>query len=197
MESAWRGLEDLVNNTNFKADITIDLLDVAKEELTEDFENNSSNIFSSALFDKVYIQEYDQYGGRPFGVHASACTSSPRRARTSPGWSAWARWPTPRTARSSPRPATSSSAARASRRWSPQEPGRRARATRASAGGTSSATPRRRRTWASPSRATWCACRGIRTRTPATCSTSPRRPGATPSKYLWGDAAILFAPQPR
>jgi type VI secretion system protein ImpC len=68
MESAWRGLEDLVNHTNFKADITIDLLDVAKEELAEDFENNSSNILSSALFDKVYIREYDQYGGRPFGV---------------------------------------------------------------------------------------------------------------------------------
>jgi type VI secretion system protein ImpC len=68
MESAWRGLEDLVSHTNFKADITIDLLDVAKDELGEDFENNSSSILSSALFDKVYIREYDQYGGRPFGV---------------------------------------------------------------------------------------------------------------------------------
>jgi type VI secretion system protein ImpC len=68
MESAWRGLEDLVNHTNFKADITIDLLDVAKEELSEDFENNSSNLLGSALFDKVYVREYDQYGGRPFGV---------------------------------------------------------------------------------------------------------------------------------
>ncbi|MDY7233068.1 type VI secretion system contractile sheath large subunit [Hyalangium rubrum] len=68
MEAAWRGLEDLVTNTNFKADITIDLLDVEKKELAQDFENNSSNIFSSALFEKVYIQEYDQYGGRPYGV---------------------------------------------------------------------------------------------------------------------------------
>ncbi len=68
MEAAWRGLDDLVSNTNFKADITIDLLDVEKAELAQDFENNSSNIFSSALFEKVYIQEYDQYGGRPFGA---------------------------------------------------------------------------------------------------------------------------------
>ncbi|RKH11391.1 type VI secretion system contractile sheath large subunit [Corallococcus praedator] len=68
MESSWRGLEDLVNHTNFKANIAIDVLDVAKEELAEDFENNSSNIFAGALFDKVYIQEYDQYGGRPFGA---------------------------------------------------------------------------------------------------------------------------------
>ena len=80
MESAWRGLEDLVNHTNFKADITIDMLDVAKEELAEDFENNSSNLFSSALFDKVYIQEYDQYGGKPFGaiIGLYDFTSSPR-----------------------------------------------------------------------------------------------------------------------
>jgi len=68
MEAAWRGLEDLVNNTNFQADITIDILDVDKGELAEDFEKNSSSIFSSALFDKVYIKEYDQFGGRPFGV---------------------------------------------------------------------------------------------------------------------------------
>jgi len=68
MESLWRGLDDLVQNTNFQADITIDILDVDKEELAEDFEKNSSSIFSSALFDKVYIKEYDQFGGRPYGV---------------------------------------------------------------------------------------------------------------------------------
>ncbi|WP_224360578.1 type VI secretion system contractile sheath large subunit [Hyalangium versicolor] len=68
MEAAWRGLDDLVQNTNFQADITVDILDVEKEELSEDFEKNSSNIFSSALFDKMYIKEYDQFGGRPYGV---------------------------------------------------------------------------------------------------------------------------------
>jgi type VI secretion system protein ImpC len=68
MESTWRGLDDLVQNTNFKADITIDILDVEKAELAQDFENNSSDIFSGALFEKVYIHEYDQYGGRPYGT---------------------------------------------------------------------------------------------------------------------------------
>jgi len=68
MEAAWRGLEDLVSHTNFQADVTIDILDVAKEELAEDFEKNSSSLFSSALFDKIYIKEYDQFGGRPYGV---------------------------------------------------------------------------------------------------------------------------------
>lgn len=68
MESVWRGLEDLANHTNFQADITLDLMDVSKEELSEDFEKNSSSLFSSALFDKIYIKEYDQFGGRPYGV---------------------------------------------------------------------------------------------------------------------------------
>jgi type VI secretion system protein ImpC len=80
MEAAWRGLEDLVNQTNFQADITIDILDVDKEELSEDFEKNSSNIFSSALFDKMYIKEYDQFGGRPYGVMLGLYDFSSSRA---------------------------------------------------------------------------------------------------------------------
>ena len=68
VEAAWRGLEDLVSHTNFKANITIDLLDVSKDELGEDFESNSANIFNGALFNKIYIQEYDQYGGQPYGA---------------------------------------------------------------------------------------------------------------------------------
>jgi len=68
LEAVWRGLEDLVENTNFDANICIDMLNASKEELQDDFENNSSSIFNSAFFNKVYIQEYDQYGGRPFGA---------------------------------------------------------------------------------------------------------------------------------
>jgi len=68
MESTWRSLNDLILNTNFKADIMIDILDVGKEELYEDFEANAVDITSSALFKKVYVSEYDQYGGKPFGA---------------------------------------------------------------------------------------------------------------------------------
>jgi|JI9StandDraft_1071089.scaffolds.fasta_scaffold02933_9 type VI secretion system protein ImpC len=68
VEAAWRGLEDLTSHTNFGANICIDMMNVSKQELQEDFENNSSSIFNSAFFNKVYIQEYDQYGGRPFGA---------------------------------------------------------------------------------------------------------------------------------
>ena len=67
MEANWRGLDDLVKNTNFKSDIVIDVLDVTKDELDEDFENNSASVFGTSLFQKMYVAEYDQYGGKPFG----------------------------------------------------------------------------------------------------------------------------------
>lgn len=67
VESSWRSLNDLILNTNFKADVMIDILDVSKDELHEDFENNAVDITGSALFKKVYVAEYDQYGGKPIG----------------------------------------------------------------------------------------------------------------------------------
>lgn len=67
VESSWRTLNDLILNTNFKADVMIDVLDVGKDELYEDFENNAVDITGSSLFKKAYIAEYDQYGGKPYG----------------------------------------------------------------------------------------------------------------------------------
>ncbi len=67
LEATWRSLDHLVQHTNFKANIMIDFLDVSKEELHEDFENNSVDLTGGALFRKAYVAEYDQYGGRPFG----------------------------------------------------------------------------------------------------------------------------------
>lgn len=66
MESDWRALNDLVTTTNFKADVMIDIIDVSKDELFTDFDSNAVDITNSALFKKVYLAEYDQYGGRPY-----------------------------------------------------------------------------------------------------------------------------------
>lgn len=68
LESTWRGLDDIIQHTNFRANVMIDMLDVAKAELAEDFENNSVDLTGGALFKKAYIAEYDQYGGKPFGA---------------------------------------------------------------------------------------------------------------------------------
>lgn len=67
MESNWRSLNDLVRNTNFKANVMIDMIDVGKDELYEDFDSNAVDITGSALFKKAYLAEYDQYGGKPYG----------------------------------------------------------------------------------------------------------------------------------
>ena len=68
LESTWRSLEDQVQKTNFKANIMIDFMDVSKDELAEDFEDNSVDITGSELFKKTYVAEYDQYGGKPMGA---------------------------------------------------------------------------------------------------------------------------------
>lgn len=67
MEGNWASLQDLVRNTNFKANIGLSMLDVDKDEAFEDLELNFADIGGSELFKKVYVAEYDQYGGAPFG----------------------------------------------------------------------------------------------------------------------------------
>jgi len=67
LESTWRGIDDLVKSTNFRANVMIDILDARKDELLEDFDSNAVDITGSALFKKLYIAEYDQYGGKPYG----------------------------------------------------------------------------------------------------------------------------------
>jgi type VI secretion system protein ImpC len=68
VESAWRGLEDLIKHTNFHANITLDIMDASKEELAEDFETHSVDVTESAVFGKIYREEYDQFGGKPYGA---------------------------------------------------------------------------------------------------------------------------------
>ncbi len=68
LESNWRGLDDLIRSTNFRANVMIDILDVSKDELFQDFDSNGVDISGSALFKKLYVAEYDQYGGKPFGA---------------------------------------------------------------------------------------------------------------------------------
>lgn len=68
MEATWTSVQDLVRNTNFKANIQLALLDVDKKEAYEDIELNFADIAGSELFKKVYVAEYDQFGGYPYGA---------------------------------------------------------------------------------------------------------------------------------
>jgi type VI secretion system protein ImpC len=67
MESAWRSLKFLIDRTDFKKNVKLDMLDVSKTELTEDFEDAPETI-QSGLYKHVYVSEYDTPGGEPFGA---------------------------------------------------------------------------------------------------------------------------------
>jgi len=64
LESTWRGLQYLVERTDFQANTRIQLLDVDKETLREDFEE-VPGITQSGLYKHVYEEEYDTPGGKP------------------------------------------------------------------------------------------------------------------------------------
>jgi type VI secretion system protein ImpC len=67
MESAWRSLKFLVDRTDFHKNVKIDLLDVAKEVINEDFED-AAEIIQSGIYKQVYTDEYDTPGGEPYGA---------------------------------------------------------------------------------------------------------------------------------
>ena len=67
LESAWRGLHYLVRQTESSSRIRIRVLNVSKGELLKDFER-AVEFDQSALFRKVYEEEYGTFGGAPYGA---------------------------------------------------------------------------------------------------------------------------------
>lgn len=67
MESSWKGLKFLVDATNFRKNIKLEVLNVSKEELREDFEDTPEPV-QSGLYSQLYKQEYDQPGAEPVGA---------------------------------------------------------------------------------------------------------------------------------
>jgi type VI secretion system protein ImpC len=67
LESAWRGLKFVVDRTDFRENIKIDLLNVSKEDLQTDFED-APEITKSGLYKTCYTAEYGTFGGKPYGA---------------------------------------------------------------------------------------------------------------------------------
>jgi type VI secretion system protein ImpC len=67
LESAWRGLKLVVDRTNFRENIKIEILNVSKDDLQTDFED-SPEIVKSGLYKHIYTAEYGQFGGNPVGA---------------------------------------------------------------------------------------------------------------------------------
>jgi type VI secretion system protein ImpC len=66
LEGSWRGLHHLVFESETGTQLKIKVLNVNKKELLKDLEK-APEFDQSALFKKVYEEEYGTFGGAPFG----------------------------------------------------------------------------------------------------------------------------------
>jgi type VI secretion system protein ImpC len=67
LESAWRSLKFVIDRTDFRENIKVELLNCSKEDLLADFED-APEVPKSGLYKIVYSAEYGTFGGRPFGA---------------------------------------------------------------------------------------------------------------------------------
>jgi type VI secretion system protein ImpC len=65
MEAAWRSLKYLVDRTDFRENIKIEMMNASKEDLLADFED-SPEVPKSGLYKTFYTAEYGQFGGKPY-----------------------------------------------------------------------------------------------------------------------------------
>ncbi len=70
VESTWRGVKSLIDQTDFRQNVRIELLDVSKDHLVQDFED-APEIAQSGLYVHTYTQEYDTPGGEPIAAAIS------------------------------------------------------------------------------------------------------------------------------
>tara|TARA_B100000989_G_scaffold250615_1_gene198426 strand:+ start:14069 stop:15550 length:1482 start_codon:yes stop_codon:yes gene_type:complete len=64
LEANWRGLEYLVQRSDVTANSKIDILDITKQQLQDDFDD-VIDITQSHLYKLIYQREYDTPGGEP------------------------------------------------------------------------------------------------------------------------------------
>ena len=67
LESAWRSVKYLVDKTDFRENIKIELLNANKDALLDDF-SDAPEITKSGLYKLAYTSEYGQFGGKPYGL---------------------------------------------------------------------------------------------------------------------------------
>jgi type VI secretion system protein ImpC len=69
LESAWRGLHHLVNNTETDEMLKIRVMNISKQELAKTLKRYKGTAWDqSPVFKRVYEEEYGQFGGEPFGA---------------------------------------------------------------------------------------------------------------------------------
>jgi type VI secretion system protein ImpC len=68
VESAWRGLHYLVNNTETDEMLKIRVMNISKNDLRKTLKKFKGTAWDqSPIFKQIYEHEYGQFGGQPFG----------------------------------------------------------------------------------------------------------------------------------
>ncbi|MDT8857512.1 type VI secretion system contractile sheath large subunit [Paracoccaceae bacterium Fryx2] len=68
LESSWRGLAYLVNNTETDEQLKIRVLNISKKDLHKTLKKFKGAAWDqSPIFKKLYEEEYGQFGGEPYG----------------------------------------------------------------------------------------------------------------------------------
>ena len=68
LESAWRGLHYLVNNTETDEMLKIRVLNISKKEMHKTLRKFKGTAWDqSPIFKKIYAEEFGQFGGEPYG----------------------------------------------------------------------------------------------------------------------------------
>ena len=67
LEGSWRGLHHLVFESETGTNLKVKVMNVTKKELLKDLEK-APEFDQSALFKKVYEEEFGTFGGAPFGT---------------------------------------------------------------------------------------------------------------------------------
>ena len=76
LESSWRGLKLMVDRTDFRENIKVDILHATKTELLEDFEF-APDVTQTGFYKHIYAAEYGQFGGEPVGAIVGNYAFSP------------------------------------------------------------------------------------------------------------------------
>lgn len=67
LELAWRGVKFVIDHTDFRQNIKVEMLNANKDDLLTDFED-SPEIVKSGLYRHIYTAEFGQFGGQPVGA---------------------------------------------------------------------------------------------------------------------------------
>ena len=68
LESAWRGLHYLVNNTETDEMLKIKVMNISKNDLGKTLKRYKGTAWDqSPIFKRIYEEEFGQFGGNPFG----------------------------------------------------------------------------------------------------------------------------------